>query len=177
LVTDQDCFRLLTERGIEAVLALVARRVLGHLALVVGLATAPGAAQEPPKNIKVTMVCILASEKPVHVDPKLVAIAKEIQKKKPELHCFKLKCMSCQSLPINKKAAFKLVDQQEVQVTIKQPADMNNHVILIIKPPLQGEIEYETVCGKFLPVITRYETANGERLILAVRVQPCNGGK
>jgi hypothetical protein len=164
-------------KGIETVLAVVARRVLGHLALVIGVTMSPAAVQDPPKNIKVTMVCILASENPVHVDPQLVVIAKEVQKKKPELHCFKVKCMSWQSLPVNKKTAFKLVEQQEVQVTIKQPADKNNHVILIIKPPLQGEIEYETVCGKFLPVITRYETAKGERLILAVRVQPCNGGK
>jgi hypothetical protein len=155
---------------------VIARRALGYLVLVVGLTAGPGASPEP-KNVKVTMVCILATKGPDHVDPMLVHIAKEVQKKDRRLLCFKVKCMACKSLPVNQPATFKFVDQQEAEITILQPADKNNKVVLEIKAPLQGKIEYETVCGKYLPLITRYETKKGERLILAVCVQPCNGGK
>ena len=44
-----------------------------------------------------------------------------------------------------------------------------------IEPPLLGEITYETCCGKFLPVITRYRTKDNQLLIIAVRVQMCEG--
>jgi hypothetical protein len=151
--------------------------VFGWLAILVGLVLGPCPAQQQPKNVKVTLVVILASEHPVHVDPILVNVAKEVQKKKPELKCFKTKCMSCQSLEVNKKYDFKLVDKQVAEVTIKQPADKNKKVVLIVKPPMGGEIEYETVCAKFLPIVTRYETKKGERLILAIQVEPCSGGK
>jgi hypothetical protein len=40
-----------------------------------------------------------------------------------------------------------------------------------------GEITYSTPCGKFLPIMTEYVTKNGQVMILAVRVQPCSGGK
>jgi hypothetical protein len=45
---------------------------------------------------------------------------------------------------------------------------------LAVTPPLQGEIVYGCACGKFLPIITRFQTRDGERLILAVRVEPCH---
>jgi hypothetical protein len=149
--------------------------VFGGLAILVGLVFGPCAAQPQPKNVKVTLVVILASENPVHVDPILVNIAKEVQKKKPELKCFKWKCQTCKSLEVDKKETFKLVDKQEAEITIKQPADKNKKVVLIVKPPLGGEIEYESVCEKFLPIVTRYETKKGERLILAIQVEPCKG--
>src|SRR5205823_14440028 len=105
---------------------------------------------------------------PAHVDPELIHVAKEVQKKKAEFTCFKLKCMSCKSLSVNTPWSFKLVDQQQAIVIIKKPADKNNNVVLEVQPPLQGPFEYETICGKFLPIITRYETATGQRLILAI---------
>jgi hypothetical protein len=39
---------------------------------------------------------------------------------------------------------------------------------------MMGEVEYTTCCGKFFPIITRYQTKDKERLIIAIRVQPCN---
>jgi hypothetical protein len=150
--------------------------MLSCVVFLTGLACQPDAVPQT-KNVKVTLVVILASEEPVHVDKQLVHIAKEVQKKRPELKCFKLKCMSAQSLPVNTPATFNLVDKQTAEVVILQPADAKNRVILGVKPPLQGKFEYETVCGKFLPIVTRYETQKDERLILAIRVQPCNGGK
>ncbi len=54
---------------------------------------------------------------------------------------------------------------------IKHGADKDNRVSLsIFVPSLGGEIEYQTVCGKFLPIVTRCKTKEGERLILAIRV-------
>jgi len=150
--------------------------VLGFLALVVGLAAGPGGAPEP-KKVKVTVITILAGEHPAHIDAVLVHIAKEVQKKKPEFKYFKFECASCQSLEVNTPGKFCLVDKKEAEVIIKQPADKNNNVVLVVKPPLQGPFEYETVCGKFLPIITRHETKSGHRLIIAICVQPCKGGK
>src|SRR5947208_17199772 len=88
------------------------------------------------KNVKVTVVCILACNGPAHIDPQLVHLAKEVQKKRPDFTCFKLKCMSCDSLSVNMPASFKLVDQQQATVIIKKPADKNNNVVLEVQPPL-----------------------------------------
>ncbi len=154
-----------------------ARRLFGFVALVAGMAAGPPPAPEP-KNVKVTLVCILACEKaPPHVDPELIHIAAEIQKKKPEFKCFKVACMGCKSLAVNDSHTFTIVDDQKVTVVVKQAADKNNLVVLDVQPPLQGRFEYETVCGKFLPIITRYETKSGQRLIIAICAKPCNGGK
>ena len=46
-----------------------------------------------------------------------------------------------------------------------------------IPPPLVGEITYMTICGKFFPIVTRYQTKDKDRLIIAVMVKPCNGEK
>jgi hypothetical protein len=70
---------------------------------------------------------------------------------------------------------FELVDGKTVTVVVKQSADKENRVGVAVTAPDQGEIVYRTVCGKFLPIVSRYQTKAGERLILAVRVQPCNG--
>ena len=58
-------------------------------------------------------------------------------------------------------------------VLVRHAADNKNRVGLTVKPPLEGEIQYTTCCGKFLPIVTRYETKDKERLIIAIRVQPC----
>src|SRR5436305_1822560 len=110
------------ERG-RAVFAVVARRVLGLLIFVASTAAEQVVPPDPPKNVKVTVVCILAAEQPEYVAPELIHVAKEVQKKDPKLKCFKLKCMSCKSLAVNQPYTFKLLDQQEVQVVIKQAAD------------------------------------------------------
>jgi hypothetical protein len=67
------------------------------------------------------------------------------------------------------------VDNKDVAITIKHGADQEKRVSLAVVPPDQGEIVYRSVCDKFLPIVTRYHTAANERLILAIRVQPCKG--
>ena len=130
--------------------------------------------QKQTKKVKVTLVVILASEGKEEVDPELQAIAKEVRKKDPKLKRFKLKNMEDQSLAVEEKASFVLVDEKTARVIVKRAADDKNRVELAIKAPGQVGFVYRSVCGKFLPIITTYQTKNKERLILAVRVQPCH---
>ena len=153
---------------------LSASRVVGLLMLVLcGTDTQPMAAM--PKRVKVTMVTILATDRNNEVDPRLKDIAAEIRKMNPQLKGFKLVSMENKSLPVDEKAVFPLVDDQVAKVVIRRGADENNKVILAVTPPKQGELTWSSACGKFLPIVTRYQTQAKERLILAVRVQPCNG--
>lgn len=137
----------------------------------------PGAlaCQRVAPNVKVTLVVILASEEGNRVDPKLKAIAAEVRKLNPGLTSFELKTMTCRSLKPGVKVEFDLPDGKTARVVVKHAADEKNRVGLAIKPPCQGEIVYRSVCGKFLPIVTRCKTTTGKRLILAVRVQPCSG--
>ena len=125
--------------------------------------------------IKVTLVLILASEEGDTIDPRLKAIAQEIQKGNPKLKSFALKSMQSQSFKPGEKFSLPLVENKKVEMLIKHGADKENRVSLSLFGPSMGEIEYQTVCGKFLPIVTPCKTADNERIILAIRVQPCRG--
>ncbi|MFO0965662.1 MAG: hypothetical protein U0793_08775 [Gemmataceae bacterium] len=153
----------------------MASRLLGS-ALVIALALVPVHACGPKlPNVKITVVVILATENDGPIDKRLKHIAAEIQKLNPSLKSFELKNMTDKSVPPNEKVTFNLVDMKKALVVVKHGADDGNKVGLAVTAPDQGEIVYSTVCGKFLPIVTRYETKKGERLILAIRVQPCKG--
>lgn len=134
-------------------------------------------ADDDKNEIKVSVVAILASEQQTKIDPRLEGVAKEIQKLHPQLKGFRLAKMTCKSIPVNTAESFELVGDQSASITILSPADKKDLVRLKITPPTLGEITYKTTCGKFFPIVTRHQTANNESLIVAVRVQPCNGGK
>lgn len=125
-------------------------------------------------NVKVTLVVILASEEGNKIDKRLATIADEIRKHEPKLKSFHLKSMTTKSLAPGEKMPFALIEDKNALVVIKHGADKENRVSLAVTAPNQAEIVYRCVCGKFLPIITRYYTKSKERLILAVRVQPCN---
>jgi hypothetical protein len=149
---------------------------LSHWVAVLGLACGfccPGQLQQ--KKVKVTVVVILACQSKEHVDPQLKWIAQEVRKRDKTLTCFRLKSTKCQSLAVEEKGVFKLVDDKTATVVVKQCVDKENRIGVAVTAPDQGEIVYRTVCGKFLPIVSRYQTKANERLILAVRVQPCNG--
>jgi hypothetical protein len=152
----------------------VARIFLGLLPLAVCLLPAHACCPKPA-NVKITVVVILATESGDTVDKRLMHIASEIQKLNPGLKSFELKSMTDRSVPPGEKVTFPLVDAQKALIVVKHAADDGNKVGLAVTAPDQGEIVYSTVCGKFLPIVTRYETKKGERLILAIRVQPCKG--
>jgi hypothetical protein len=125
--------------------------------------------------VKVTLVVILASEEGNTIDPRLKAIAEEVQKLHPQLKSFKLKQMESKSLKPDVKTSFATVDDKNADMVIKHGADKDNRVGLAVTAPSMGEIEYQSACGKFLPIVTRYQTKSKELLILAIRVQPCKG--
>jgi hypothetical protein len=134
-------------------------------------------ADAPPcdhaKEVKVTVAVILATERNKEVARELKCIAQEVQKLYPHLTGFRLEQITRKSLPVGQSEKFKLIDDKVAIVQVRHAADSKNRVGLTVKAPLQGEIQYTTCCGKFLPIVTRYETKHGDRLIIAVRVQPC----
>jgi hypothetical protein len=158
--------------------AVVARCSIRWLAwclavIICSLGSAAGA--RAAGKVKVTVVTILATTRNDGVDKRLRWIAEEIQKKEKDLKGFHIGPMQCRSLAPGEKYAFELPDKQEVVVVINHGADKENRVELKVKAPLQGEIVYDTVCGKFLPIVTRYKTkARDERLIIAIMVRPCH---
>jgi len=130
-------------------------------------------------EVRVSVVAILASETCTEVDWRLQCIAKEVQKVHPQLKLkgFRLAKMTCKAVPVRGSETFELAVDQTAAITVLRGADKENKVQLKVTPPTLGEITYTTTCGKFFPIVTGYQTKNGEWLILAVRVQPCQGKK
>lgn len=135
----------------------------------------PKGKQTPPRKVRISVVVILASEKDATIDKKLKDIAREVQKTYPELKGFRLAKMACKSLEVGKADTFELVDNQKANITIQQAADSMDRIRLKVDPPAMGEVTYSTPCGKFLPILTPIQTKKGERLLIAIRVQPCSG--
>jgi hypothetical protein len=125
--------------------------------------------------VNVTLVIILASEKGNTIDKRLKALAPEVQKLHPHLKSFTFHSQEIKSIKPNEKTSLACVEKQMVQMTVKHGADKDNKVSLAIKPPKMSEFDVQSVCGKFLPIVTPYKTKNDETLILAIRVQPCRG--
>jgi hypothetical protein len=148
-------------------------RFLALIAVAGTIASALGQTPCSGQKVAVTLVVILAKEEGGRVDPKLKAIAAEVQIKNPSLTSFRIKSMTTRSLAPDDKTLFALVDNKNVAITIKHGADQEKRVSLAVVAPDQGEFVYRCVCGKFLPIVTRYQTKGKERLILAIRVQPC----
>lgn len=114
--------------------------------------------QQPEAKVKVTVVVILASERCPFIDPLLKNVANEIQNADPSLTGFRLISMTQRTLTVDKKSLFPCVEDCTVEVVIHQCPDKADKVCLAVTAPLQGEIVYRCVCGKFLPIITRYQT-------------------
>jgi hypothetical protein len=78
---------------------------------------------------------------------------------------------------VGTKETFSLIDCKEAAVTVRHGCDKNGRVELTVKAPCVGEITYITCCKKYFPIMTRYQTKDKDRLIIAVMVQPCKGGR
>jgi hypothetical protein len=156
---------------------------LTRLAVLALLCCAASAAEPPqpetaPRAVRVSVVTIFATTKDDKIDPRLVDVAREVQTNiDPQLKGFRVQCMDCKSLRPGAGHDFKVGCDQVVAVTILQGPDKLDRVQLTVKPPLLGEVTYTAACGAFLPIITRCRNKNGDLLIIAVRVAPCNGGK
>ncbi len=126
------------------------------------------------ETVQVSVIVILATERNNQVDPKLANVAREVHKTHEKLTGFRIVTLASKSLTIGAKDTFELVEDQKAAVTVERAADAKNRVQVRVAPPRMGEITYDTCCGKFLPIVTPFRTANNELLILAVRVQPCH---
>jgi hypothetical protein len=127
------------------------------------------------RQVRVSVVIILASETKPKVDRKVRDIAAEVKKIHPKLKGFELKDLQAQSVKIGVATKFDLLDGQSTTITIKGAADKMDRIQLRVGPPSMGGITYATPCGKFLPIVTPYVTKNNEKLIIAIRVEPCKG--
>jgi hypothetical protein len=154
----------------------LARSRLLHLsaALTTVLLIAP--AVRAVDDVEVTVVAILATSdaKNAKIQPEVAAIAREVQKKYPNLTGFRLAQMTCQSMTVGRPDTFTLVDKEAAQVTVEHGADKHDRVRLKVQPPQLKEITYTTCCGKFFPIVTPYQTKDKqEQLIIAVMVSTC----
>ena len=150
------------------------------LGLVVMLATACPHGDPPPAPggaVKVTVVAVLATDANRKVDPKLAELAKEVAKRDPKLTGFRVARTEAKSIPVGESASYRLVDKEELAVTVDRPKDAAGRVGLTITPPELGEITYTCTCDKYLPVVTPYKTKAGETLIVLVMGKPCTGKK
>ncbi|HJZ57843.1 MAG TPA: hypothetical protein VKE74_22980 [Gemmataceae bacterium] len=132
---------------------------------------------DDPGPVKVTVVVVLASTENTGVDPKLVELAREVQKRDPKLIGYTLVSSEGKSIKVGEGATFPLVDKQELKVKVERSKDENGRVSLTIRPPELGEVTYACTCDKFFPVVTPYRTKKGETLIIAVMAKPCTTKK
>ena len=138
---------------------------------LVALAAEPTPQPQAKVEVKVCVLAILATDQNDKVDKRVECIAKEVQKIDPKLTGFQVHKMLSKAITVGGKGNFELIDDQSVGVTVDRAPAQDCRAQVKIEPPLLGEITYETCCGKFLPVITRYRTKDNQLLIIAVRVQ------
>jgi hypothetical protein len=160
---------------IRTVLVMISTRSLLTLFIAGAVLGSRPPACRADDNIKieVRVVAVLATSQNKNVDPNLQCLAKHVQKKLPDLTGFQLGQTSCEKLKVGDTFKFPLVDGQVAEVSIHRGPGKEDRIGLTIKPPMAGEIVYGCPCGKFFPIITRYQTKTNERLIIAVSVQCC----
>lgn len=124
-------------------------------------------------RVHVTVVAILATDRNDKVDDRLKCIAREVRKEDDKLTGFQLATQSCEAIPLGGKKCFPLVDDLEACVEATQCKEKPDRVCLRVTVPRLGRVKYTSACGKFLPMMTGYETKDKKVLLLAVMVNPC----
>jgi hypothetical protein len=156
----------------------LSRRIIPSLLLGALLAAATETSACPKKDdrkVRVSVLVILASETDAKVEKKLECIAREVRKMYPKLKGFRSGNLACRSVKVGTADRFAVIEGQTIEVTVQRAADKMDRIRLKVAPPSMGEITYSTPCGKFLPILTPYQTKNNETVLVAIRVQPCNG--
>jgi hypothetical protein len=151
-------------------LAAARERRLALLALAIGYFFPLAARAE---NVQVTVLVILASDQETKADPRLQCVAQQVRKKHPELKGFRVEEILHEALPVGKKKTFELIDGQKATVKVLHGCDEEERIGLTVTVKGFGEMDYKCCCGKFLPLMTDYRTKDKERLLVAIRVQPC----
>lgn len=125
-------------------------------------------------DFEVTVVAILASDRHKEIEPKLKPLAEEIRKKDQSLTGWRIARQSKETLHLNEKHSFKLVDDLSAEVTVlaREEKDKDKRVRIDVKAPHSGEVVYSTIPDKFFPVLTKYQTdKEKEHLVYAVMVK------
>ena len=123
--------------------------------------------------VRVTVVIVLATSENKVVDPKLVELAKEVQKRDPKLTGFRIVAVECKSIPVGGAGAIPLIDKKELKLTVEKAKDAKGRISLTLTPPGMEAVTYACACDKFFPVVTPHQTKSGEQLIIAVMAKPC----
>lgn len=146
---------------------------------VLPLLLAPGrspAADPPPQEVRVTVVAILASEGGKDVEEKLRCVADVAQKMNPKLTGFRVGPSTTKPITLGGSEKFKLVDDQEVTISVKCCTEKPGRYCLDVKSPeVMGGMVYSSVCGKYFPIVTQYKTKKNDQLIIAFKVETCAG--
>ncbi len=127
----------------------------------------------PQDEIKVSVVAILAHNRDKIVDPRLKCLADEITKAVPQFTGFQMGKMTCKAVAVGVREKFELVDEEVAFLTVLHTDKKEKLIQIKLTPPQMGDVTYETTCGGFFTIITKYRTKNKEWLIVAVRVRPC----
>ena len=122
-------------------------------------------------KVRVTVVSILATSKNNTVDDRLKEIAREVRKKMPELTGFGIATTSRLTMTLGTKETFAAVEENEVTIEAKICKENADRYCLQINAPTLALLKYTCVSGKYFPIVTGYETRNGDRLIIAVMVE------
>jgi hypothetical protein len=130
--------------------------------------------EKAPEEIRVTVVAILAStDRNAKVAPELVEIAREVQKKDPTLKGFRMWTTNCKGVPVGGEYSFDLVDNEVAVVIVQKATGKDDKPCIKVKPPHVDPITCSLCCGKYLPIMTNYQTKKKERLIIAIMVETC----
>jgi len=139
---------------------------LGIVAALWALSASVASAQE----VRVTVMAIHATDRNKDVDDDLKDIAEKVQKAEPKLTGFRKGRTTAVGLSVGDKETFALVDEETATITVVE-ITKKEKVKLTVKPPALGAITYITSLDKFFPIVTRYETKNKDRLIVAIMVE------
>jgi hypothetical protein len=143
------------------------------------LGAAPPEPARPANTICVSVVVILANSRGDKVDPRLATLAREVQNNvDPKLTSFEVARWNCENLKPGVCQNIPLVEDQVLKVTIESGPDKEGFVRLKIQPPLVKEvIPLGAQCDRFLPIVSRYRTRNGDQLLVALRIHSCTPPK
>jgi hypothetical protein len=143
------------------------------LTLLIAFALVARVSAEEP--VRITVVIVLASESHKEVNDKIKEVADAVQQKHPNLTGFKLQRTLVENIERGKTGTFKLPGDAKMEVSVHSQLDENGCLTLTIKPPTLGEITYHCKCGRYFPILTKFQPnkETDEKMILAIMAKPC----
>lgn len=145
--------------------------------LIVCLVLSPACAEVPEgadDRVRVTVVGIVATDRDTTIDPRLKGIVQAVQEKEPTLTGFRVVRVSNESVEVGGWADFSVCKEGKLPVRVAVNKSQDGKICITLKPPKhKGSVKYSCVCEKYVPIITRCVTPEGDRLLIAVMATPC----